>query len=100
MTVRVFVEFKLANHPRLLEGLDAQLPAYMRAQGVYMGIFICIGFDDSARARYTRVTETLSELAKNEPDLFLRAEFIDARRRSGASLRPAGEKPVSRRPKH
>jgi len=85
VAARVHVEFKLADHHHLMHGIEHQLPAYMRAENADSALFICVGFDDEDRRAFERVVAGAQTMQRENPDIFLRAEYIDAQRRSGAS---------------
>jgi hypothetical protein len=88
VTIRVLLEFKLMESGRLVQGLEYQLPDYMRAHGADSAVFVCIGFEDGDKERFSRVVDLADKLQRSEPALFVRPEFVDARRRRGASKAP------------
>jgi hypothetical protein len=87
---RVLIEFKLTESSRLFDGLDSQLVEYMRAARAHAAFFVCVGFQDSSRGRYDTVRKRLLRLLAQRSDLFIETQFVDARRRVGASVERSG----------
>lgn len=87
--VRVHLEFKNTDSSHLMHGLEMQLPEYASAENVDSAIYVCVGFDDAAKGQFEKVLQRLREVQSLRPNLFIRAEFIDARKKPSAShMRP------------
>ena len=82
---RVLVEFKLADHKRLLDGLDHQLIEYLRASESDSAFFVCVGFDSSDQQKYETLKKRLEEVLTREDNVFVQLEYVDASKRKGAS---------------
>ena len=61
---KVCAEFKLAHSPRLYQGIESQLPAYMRAQKTDNGVYCVLDYRgpwfDKPRVNETKMTEKLA----------------------------------------
>ena len=85
MRARVYLEFKNADSSHLIHGLEMQLPEYASAENVDSAIYVCVGFDDEGRKKFEKVLQRLRELQDLRPNLYIKAEFIDARKKPSAS---------------
>jgi hypothetical protein len=83
--VRVHLEFKNTDSSRLMHGLEMQLPEYTSADNVDSAVYVCVGFDDAGKDQFEKVLLRLREVQNLRPNLFIRAEFIDARKKPSAS---------------
>jgi hypothetical protein len=82
---RVHLEFKNTDSSHLMHGLEIQLPEYASAETVDSAIYVCVGFDDEGKDQFEKVLRHLREIQSLRPNLFIRAEFIDARKKPSAS---------------
>lgn len=83
---RVIVELKLSSNAAALEGLTAQLPTYMKAEGVKSGVLLLIkvGAHDKRIKQVISARDKLVKDGKKVPDLFI----VDATRKiSGSKLK-------------
>jgi hypothetical protein len=85
MRARVYLEFKNTDSSHLIHGLEMQLPEYASAETVDSAIYVCVGFDDEGKDQFEKVLRRLREIQGLRPNLFIRAEFIDARKKPSAS---------------
>ena len=80
------MEVKKLHNPRLLHGIEHQLPSYMKSDEVTEGWFVIVRYDDSAASqqRLTDVTNAIDQIAEKR-NIHLRLRVIDARRPASAS---------------
>jgi hypothetical protein len=83
---RALLEVKKLENGRFWNGLEAQLPSYLRSDGHRHGWFLAIRYRDSGVAE-TRATELASAVkgAAKRLDLNLRYGLVDAREKKSAS---------------
>jgi hypothetical protein len=85
LRTRVLIEIKRTDSQRLKHGIRSQLQKYLGAEGVDSAIYLCVTFDDTGLRRFENVQREIETLRSENPQIFLHAELIDARRRTGAS---------------
>lgn len=80
---RVIVEVKLSTNAKYLDGLTAQLPTYLNAEGIRSGILILIRVGPNQKRLKTaeRVHTELTKAGKRIPELLI----IDATKKISAS---------------
>lgn len=83
--VRVHLEFKNTDSSHLMHGLEIQLPEYASAENVDSAIYVCVGFDDAGKGQFAKILLLLPGVQSLRPNLFIRAEFIDAQKKPSAS---------------
>ncbi|MBX3095203.1 MAG: hypothetical protein KF680_11810 [Cryobacterium sp.] len=86
---RALIEIKLLSNSRLSHGALSQLPAYLNAEGVSCGFYLCIGFTDADLAEKRKARVIVDCAAASERTGYeITPIFVDARRRPPASRRP------------
>jgi len=81
----VQLEFKRTDSTKLIEGVRAQIVEYADARRVDSVLYVCVAFDSAGMRRFQAVVQEVEGVQSAYPDLFIRAELVDASRRSSAS---------------
>lgn len=74
---RALIELKLGNHKRYKDGIDYQLPAYLKVEGIDLGIFVLICYSRNDYDSSKILFENAKELSK-EYDKDIRFVRIDS----------------------
>lgn len=81
---KVLLEMKLASNSQLVHGIDLQLPAYLKAENSYKGIYMVIIANESDKEKCDKL---MAMVAQSEMNQTLKDNIIvvDARKRTSAS---------------
>lgn len=74
---RALIELKLGNHKRYTDGINYQLPTYLKAEDVDFGVFVLICYTDEQYEKSNKLYETAGDLSK-EYDKDIRFERVNA----------------------
>lgn len=81
---RTLIEVKLARNSKLLEGLNAQLPIYMKAEKISRGTLLVIAYEDEDDKKINALRQELPAISKRH-GIQMEIVHIDARRPQSAS---------------
>ncbi|MFP4057331.1 MAG: hypothetical protein ACLF0G_10725 [Candidatus Brocadiia bacterium] len=81
---KAFIEIKNADNHNLWRSLRAQLPRYLKPEGVPLGIYVVIAYTDADLRKKKRIRGVVDEVAEEE-GLDLRVEVVDAREQRAPS---------------
>ena len=76
---RALIELKLARNTKFWNGLRGQLPTYLAAEGIEVGWFVVVVYEDKDLAKIGNIEEEIDVLNANLP-FQLQYKVIDARR--------------------
>lgn len=74
---RALIELKLGNHKRYTDGINYQLPTYLKAEDADFGVFVLICYSKEQYDESTKLFETASDLSK-EYDKEIRFQRVNA----------------------
>ena len=75
---------KLASNSQLIHGIELQLPAYLKAENSYKGIYMVIIANDSDKEKCDKLMAMVAQSEMN-PTLKENIIVVDARKRVSAS---------------
>ena len=74
---RALIELKLGNHKRYTDGINYQLPTYLKAEDANFGVFVLICYTEEQYEKSNKLYETAGDLSK-EYDKDIRFERVNA----------------------
>ncbi|WP_079525514.1 hypothetical protein [Solibacillus isronensis] len=83
---RALIELKLGNHKRYTDGINYQLPTYLKAEDADFGVFVLICYTEEQYEKPNILYETAADLSK-EYDKDIRFERVNA----SGMLKPASK---------
>ena len=83
---RALIELKLGNHKRYTDGINYQLPTYLKAEDANFGVFVLICYTEEQYEKSNKLYETAGDLSK-EYDKDIRFERVNA----SGMLKPASK---------
>lgn len=74
---RALIELKFGNHQRYTDGINYQLPTYLKAEDADLGVFVLICYSEEQNEKSNKLYESAGDLSK-EYDKDIRFERVNA----------------------